>query len=113
MSSDDHGRLFRNSNEDPLRTDYVPEHYAARGGNTALRRGVYEQVTRNVNVWPDHKTPAVNRGYREGVLRTDSSLAMFTSAGSPTVYVGDRLPADLRGNVFVDGAGGRTSSRGS
>ncbi|WP_148306593.1 DUF7133 domain-containing protein [Gemmatirosa kalamazoonensis] len=111
VSSDDYGRLFRNSNEDPLRTDYIPEHYAARGGNAGLRRGVYEQVTRNTSVWPDHKTPAVNRGYREGVLRGDSSLAMFTSAGSPTVYVGDRLPDELRGSVFVTEPAGNLVAR--
>jgi mono/diheme cytochrome c family protein len=43
----------------------------------------------------------VNRGYREGTLRPDGSLAVWASAGAPVVYRGDRLPADLAGNVFV------------
>jgi mono/diheme cytochrome c family protein len=62
---------------------------------------VYEALTENVAVFPAHATPAVNRGYIEGILRPDSTLAEFTSAGSPTVYVGDRLPRELVGNVFV------------
>jgi mono/diheme cytochrome c family protein len=64
-------------------------------------RGVYEPVTTDLAVWAARPTPAVNRGYRDGVLRPDGSLAVFQAAGTPTVYRGDRLPADLRGNVFV------------
>ena len=53
----------------------------------------FSSRTPNVPVWPGHKTPAVNRGYRSETLRADSTLAHYTSAGSPTSYVGDRLPA--------------------
>ena len=52
-------------------------------------------------MWAARPTPAVNRGYRDGVLRPDGSLAVFQAAGTPTVYRGDRLPADVRGHVFV------------
>ena len=52
-------------------------------------------------MWPVRPTPGVNRGYREGTLRPDGTLAIFNSAGTPVVYRGDRLPAELRGNVFV------------
>src|SRR4030095_16196242 len=54
-----------------------------------------------MRVWPAHPTRAVNRGYQTGVLRPDGTLAAFTSAAAPTVYRGDRLPAELCGNVFV------------
>ncbi|HEU4720595.1 MAG TPA: PVC-type heme-binding CxxCH protein [Gemmatimonadaceae bacterium] len=102
VSSDEYGRLYRNSNEDPLRADLVPAHYALRNRNLPDPRGIYEQLTRNVAVWPGHKTPAVNRGYREQTLRVaDSTLAHYTAAGSPVAYVGDRLPAELRRSVFV------------
>jgi mono/diheme cytochrome c family protein/glucose/arabinose dehydrogenase len=112
VSSDEHGRLYRNSNEDPLRADLVPSHYAMRNPNLPSPRGIYEQVTRNVPVWPGHKTPAVNRGYREETLRTtDSTLAHYTSAGSPTAYVGDRLPAELRRSVFVTEPAGNLVGR--
>ena len=56
----------------------------------------------NVNeVWPAHQTPGTNRAYQHGVLRTDGTLATFSAACAPTVYRGDRLPAELYGNVFV------------
>jgi mono/diheme cytochrome c family protein/glucose/arabinose dehydrogenase len=101
VTQDAYGRLYRNSNEDPLHADLVPAHYYKRNANQSRSRGVYEALTANVAVFPAHPTPAVNRGYMDGVLRPDSTLARFTSAGSPTVYVGDRLPHELVGNVFV------------
>ena len=101
VSSDEYGRLYRNSNEDPLRADLVPAHYAVRNPNLPAIAGVYERLTANVAVWPAHKTPAVNRGYRAETMRPDSTLAHYTSAGSPTAYVGNRLPAELRTSVFI------------
>jgi mono/diheme cytochrome c family protein/glucose/arabinose dehydrogenase len=101
LSMDDYGRIYRNSNEDPLRADLIPAHYAERDTSMAGMRGVYERLTANVPVWPIRKTPAINRGYRPQTMRPDSTLAHYTSAGSPTAYVGDRLPAELRGSVFV------------
>ncbi len=106
VSRDEFGRLYRNSNEDPLRTDHIPAHYGPLLGGAASVRGVYAALTANVPVWPAHKTPAINRGYREQTLRADSTLAHYTSAGSPTAYVGDRLPADLRRSVFVTESAG-------
>jgi mono/diheme cytochrome c family protein/glucose/arabinose dehydrogenase len=112
VSSDEYGRLFRNSNEDPLRADLVPGHYALRNDNFPAPRGIYEQLTRNVPVWPGHKTPAVNRGYREQTMRVaDSTLAHYTAAGSPVAYVGDRLPAELRRSVFVTEPAGNLVGR--
>jgi glucose/arabinose dehydrogenase/mono/diheme cytochrome c family protein len=101
ISMDDTGRVFRNWNDDPLRVDYLPGRYLARNAAAVRTRGVYEPVTEDLGVWAIRPTPAVNRGYRDGVLRPDGSLAIFQAAGTPTVYRGDRLPADLRGNVFV------------
>jgi mono/diheme cytochrome c family protein len=111
VSSDDYGRLYRNSNEDPLRADLIPSHYAARDTGAPSFRGVYERLTPNVPVWPARKTPAVNRGYRSETLRPDSTLAHYTAAGSPTVYVGDRLPPELRGSVFVTEPAGNLVGR--
>ncbi|MEQ1691963.1 MAG: dehydrogenase, partial [Gemmatimonas sp.] len=106
ISSDEYGRLYRNSNEDPLRTDLIPAHYATRDGVTAPLRGLYSALTKNVAVFPSRRTPAVNRGYREKTLRADSTLAHYTSAGSPTAYVGDRYPAAMRRSVFVTESAG-------
>ena len=101
ISMDDTGRVFRNWNDDPLRVDYLPGRILARNPAAVRTRGVYEPVTEDLAVWAARPTPAVNRGYRDGVLRPDGSLAVFQAAGTPTVYRGDRLPADLRGHVFV------------
>lgn len=104
-SQDDEGRIYRNSNESVLHVDIVPTPYYARNPNLVRTRGSYESLAgdKDVNnvVWPVKPTPGVNRGYQTGVLRDDGRLAKFTSASAPTVYRGDRLPSDLRGNLFV------------
>jgi putative membrane-bound dehydrogenase-like protein len=102
---DDAGRVYRNHNESVLHVDLVPTPYYARNPALLRTRGSHEPVldpAGNVNdVWPAHQTPGTNRAYQHGVLRPDGSLAAFTAACAPTVYRGDRLPADLYGNVFV------------
>jgi mono/diheme cytochrome c family protein/glucose/arabinose dehydrogenase len=104
-SQDDAGRIFRNTNEAVLFVDLVPTQYYARNPSMLRTRGSYESLlgdAREVNVvWPVHPTPGVNRGYQNGVLRADKSLATYTSVSSPLVYRGDRLPQDVYGNVFV------------
>jgi hypothetical protein len=52
-------------------------------------------------VWPVRPNPGTNRAYQIGIDRPDGSLARFTAVCAPLVYRGDRLPAELRGNVFV------------
>ena len=111
LSMDDVGRVFRNWNDDPLRVDLFPARYFLRNPNAVRMRGVYEQVTDDVTVWPVRPNPGVNRGYREGTLHEDRSLAVFAAAGTPTVYRGDRLPDELRGNVFVTEPAGNVVRR--
>jgi mono/diheme cytochrome c family protein/glucose/arabinose dehydrogenase len=103
VTQDDVGRLYRNTNEAALFVDIVPEKEYIRNPDLVRTRGLYESLQNpTVNtVWPAHQTPGVNRGYQSGVLRPDGRLAHFTSVSSPTVYRGDRLPAELQGNVFV------------
>jgi len=104
-SQDDAGHVYRNSNEQVLFVDQVPTEYYARNPNLLRTRGSYESLQgdtyENNTVWPVHPTPGVNRGYESGILRQDGSLAAYTSVSAPTVYRGDRLPAELRGNAFV------------
>jgi len=111
LSMDSYGRIYRNSNEDPLHVDLVSEHYGARSASQSRMRGLYEEVMPNVEVFPAHATPAVNRGYQPQVLRADSTLRRFTSASSPTAYVGDRLPAELRDNLFITEPAGNLVER--
>jgi len=104
-SQDDGGRIYRNSNESVLHVDLVPTPYFARNTNLLRTRGSYESLRGEKNevnvVWPARPTPGVNRGYQAGVLRPDGRLASYTAVSAPTVYRGDRLPAEIRGNVFV------------
>ena len=104
-SHDDVGRIYRNTNESVLHVDLVPTPYYARNPNLLRTRGSYESLAgpdREVNrVWPAHTTPGVNRGYVFNVLGPNGALANFTSVSAPTVFRGDRLPADVYGNVFV------------
>src|SRR6476620_4725594 len=102
-TQDDAGRIYRNTNEAALFVDLLPARYFTRNPNLVRTRGLYESLQNDeVNtVWPVRPTRGVNRGYQDGVLRPDGRLAHFTSVCSPTVYRGDRLPAELYGNAFV------------
>lgn len=105
LTQDDAGRIYRNHNESVLHVDLVPTLYFARNPNLLRTRGSHERlidVDGDVNaVWPARQTPGTNRAYQHGILREDGTLAAFTAACAPTVYRGDRLPAELSGNVFV------------
>ncbi len=105
ITQDDGGRIFRNSNESALHVDVVPAHYYMRHPNLLRTRGSYESLNGpngELNeVWPIRPTRGVNRGYQYGILRADGTLAKYTSVCAPMVYRGDRLPAELYGNVFI------------
>jgi mono/diheme cytochrome c family protein/glucose/arabinose dehydrogenase len=103
-SQDDAGRIYRNSNESPLHVDFVPTPYYARNPSLLRTRGSYDTlgVFDEINtVWPVRPNPGTNRAYQIGIDRPDGSIARYTSACAPLVYRGDRLPAELYGNVFV------------
>jgi mono/diheme cytochrome c family protein/glucose/arabinose dehydrogenase len=105
VAEDDAGRIYRNTNESALHVDLVPAAYFARNPNLLRTCGLYERLADDnpeLNiVWPVRPTPATNRAYQFGILRADGSLVRFTAVCAPVVYRGDRLPADLHGNVFV------------
>jgi mono/diheme cytochrome c family protein len=113
LSTDDGGRIYRNTNEAALFVDLLNERYFMRNPNLLRTRGSYESLQNDeVNtVWPVRPTRGVNRGYQTGILRPDGTLAHFTSVSAPTVYRGDRLPSDLYGNVFVVEPAGNLVSR--
>jgi hypothetical protein len=105
VSQDDGGRTYRNTNESALHVDLVPTSYYARNPNLVRTRGSYERLADDDSelntVWPVRPNPGTNRAYQTGIDREDGSLARFTSVCAPLVYRGDRLPAELYGNVFV------------
>ena len=101
LSLDEEGRAFFNTNSDPLRGDTYSSHYAVRNPNHGTTSGVNQRFARDMQVWPARITPGVNRGYREATLRDDFTLARFTGACGPLVYLGDALGEAYRGNAFV------------
>ena len=104
-TQDDAGRIYRNTNESALHVDFVPTPYFARHPTLLRTRGSYdslEDANNDLNtVWPVRPNPGTNRAYQAGIDRPDGTLAKFTAVCAPMVYRGDRLPADLYGNVFV------------
>jgi glucose/arabinose dehydrogenase len=102
-SQDDAGRVFRNVNDAPLFVDYTPARYFLRNPNAARTRGLYESLIDQMaaTVYPLRQNRGVNRGYRDPFFREDGSSIVIQGAGSPTVYRGDRYPADVRGSVFI------------
>jgi mono/diheme cytochrome c family protein/HEAT repeat protein len=103
VTQDDAGRLYRNTNTEGLFVDLVPAAYFVRNANVVRTRGAYERLLDpdKTAIWPVRPTRGINRGYREGLLRPDGTAAYYAGVSSPTVYRGDRLPAELSGNVFV------------
>lgn len=99
---DNHGRLYHNWNSDPLRVALLDPHYFTRNADMEEAGGADVRIGKEaLEVWPIRTTLGVNRGYREGVLREDSTLRTFTAASAPTVYRGDRYPDAFQENVFV------------
>ena len=113
-SQDDFGRVYRNSNSSALSVDLVPTPYYARNPNLLRMRGSYEFMDDGNDLnqtFPARINKGVNRGYVDGQLRADGTLATYTGTNSPTVYRGDRLPAELSGNVFIAEPTGNLISR--
>ncbi len=86
ITQDDLGRLYYAPNPEALRGDLYPKHYAARNPAQRERPGINELICRDQTVWPSRPTPGVNRGYMEGILRPDGTLAAHTAACSPLHY---------------------------
>ncbi len=102
LSMSNYGRFYRNSNADPLRFAMLDPHYYVRNPNLEEAEGADVLIGADAEeVWPIRTTIGVNRGYREGVLRKDSTLRTFTAASALAVYRGDRYPEDFQGDVFV------------
>jgi len=100
IAKDDVGRIFFNTNSDPLRCDRFPSRYMVRNPNHGRAIGANQRLVDDFSVWPSRVTPGVNRGYQVGLLR-DGKLTRFTAACGPLVYRGDGFPPQFRGNAFV------------
>jgi putative membrane-bound dehydrogenase-like protein len=101
ITQDDVGRLYYNTNSDPLRMDPMPAEYLRRNPNLVAPAGVNVQLARpsDTPVWPARITLGVNRGYR--ALRDDGTLPAVTAACGPMIYRGAAFPAEFSGNAFI------------
>jgi mono/diheme cytochrome c family protein/glucose/arabinose dehydrogenase len=101
ITQDDVGRIFYNSNSDPLRHDAMPTAYLKRnpafnatGSNMHLAG-----VPADLRIWPGRVTPGVNRGYK--ILNEEGKITSMTAASGPVIYRGTLLPAEFYGDAFV------------
>ena len=99
LTQDDSGRLYYNNNADLIRGDLVPIYSPAAHTNNPL---VNVQLYHDQEVWPIRVNPGINRGYDPSYLRPDGTMINANSNCGPVVYRGDNLPAELRGNIFIN-----------
>lgn len=98
MSQDNWGRLYSSNNSRPLQAHLVPYGYSSRHPHFEVEAGKNVSIG-GYTVWPAHPT-GVNRGYREGILRADSTLANATAASSTVIYRGGQFGEEYVGNAF-------------
>ncbi|HYG78371.1 MAG TPA: PVC-type heme-binding CxxCH protein [Planctomycetota bacterium] len=101
ITQDSFGRMFYNTNSDFLRGDLIPTHYYGRNANFKGTAGVNVQIMKDQSTWPGRPNPGVNRGYRSGQLREDSTLATCTATCGISIFRGTALPDDCIGNAFL------------
>ncbi|MBN9692298.1 MAG: c-type cytochrome [Verrucomicrobia bacterium] len=101
LSQDDVGRLYHNSNSDPLRADLIPSAYLARNPNLRSPVGANYQIEKNLRTYPARVNPGVNRGYQPGQLTPEGRLATFTGACGPVVYRGDQFGPEFVGDAYL------------
>jgi mono/diheme cytochrome c family protein len=95
LANDDYGRLFFSSagSEDPALDFQQNLHYGQL--NTPDR---YDNEF--VKVWPIVTTPDVQGGLNR-LRKNDSTLNHFTASNGQSIFRGDKLPADMRGDLFI------------
>jgi glucose/arabinose dehydrogenase/mono/diheme cytochrome c family protein len=94
LGNDDYGRLFFSSagGEIPALSFHQNPYYG--------RLNLTDQLNEEFQAtWPIISTPDVQGGPKR--LRPDSTLNHFTGAAGQTVYRGDALPADLKGDLLI------------
>ncbi len=99
ISQDDAGRIYYNSNSDPLRHDALPTAYLKRNPAFTAAGANVPIVPSNLRIWPGRVTPGVNRGYK--TLDEQGKITSMTAASGPVVYRGALFPAEFRGDAFV------------
>lgn len=99
ITQDDVGRIFYNTNSDPLRADLLPSEYLSRNPNFTAAGTNVPMVPANLRIWPSRVTTGVNRGYQ--TLNDEGKITSMTAACSPVIYRGALYGKDFLGNAFV------------
>ena len=99
ISQDDTGRLYYNSNSDPLRFDAVPSAYLRRNPNFPATGTNVQLAPARLPIFPGRVTPGVNRGYN--TLDAEGKLKSVTAACAPVIYRGALFPAEFLGDAFI------------
>lgn len=101
ITQDDRGRLFYNSNSNPLRGDLFPGRYLLRNPDLVGAKVTNFEIAPSdtVPVYPGRITPGVNRGYK--ILDDEGYLQTVTAACGPVVFRSNLFGAEVYGDVFV------------
>ena len=101
ITQDDAGRIYYNSNSDPLRYDVMPTAYLKRNPafNAAGANEHLVGVPSNLRIWPGRVTTGVNRGYK--TLDAEGKITSMTAASGPVIYRGALFSSEFRGDAFV------------
>lgn len=100
ITQDDTGRIYHNSNSDPLRSDLIPTAYLRRNPFLLKPEGANVRLApANLPIWPGRVTTGVNRGYR--TLNADGKITAVTAACGPIIYRSGLFPAEFYGNAFI------------
>jgi hypothetical protein len=86
IPQDDGGRLFYNSNSDPLRVDLIASEYLRRSPNFAASGTNVQVAPAGIPVSPGRVTPGIDRGYN--TLDASGRECAATSACGPVIYRG-------------------------
>ena len=102
IGMDDFGRTYFNTNGAPLRANFIDTHYQLRNPDYEGNNGIFAPITGDSerNVFPIRVNPGTNRGYVQGTLRPDGRLLKYTAGCGISIFRGDRLPAEMKGNHF-------------
>jgi glucose/arabinose dehydrogenase/mono/diheme cytochrome c family protein len=101
ITQDDIGRLYYNTNSEPLRMDVLPAEYLRRNPRLVAPDSINFQLAKSSQtpVWPGRITLGVNRGYK--ILREDGTLPELTAACGPVIYRGSTFPREFQGDAFI------------
>ena len=99
ITQDDVGRLYYNSNSDPLRVDLLPSAYLRRNPAFQAAGTNIAPQTSPLTIYPARPEPGINRGY-EG-LNPDGTYSSVTSAAGTMVYRGELFPKEFSNDVFI------------